>query len=452
MGLTCVGMSFLSAMGFCSMLGISYGPVHTSLPFLLMGLGIDDIFVMMACWQKIQSEHPTPRDPRSMPDRIGIMLQMAGSSITITSFTDVVAFVIGSITILPSLESFCLYAAIGVFFIYIYVTTFIVAIFTIDEHRILANRNALVPCIAHKAQPKLWCDANLMNRLVKWAYTNIIMTKAGKIVVLMATVVVTGFSLVGLFRLEQKFDPNWFIPEHTYLSKYNAVKQDLYPDQGYEAMVLMGRLNYTHELVRIADLVDAIENRTDLVHEINAWIIPFREFIYTYHDRDFYREDLSDYDFRTYLSEFLLSNSGGKFNANFRFASKSVCGEPVPEIMVSTIEFKYRRFSDRSNYVRAMHTMEDLVKGAQLNSGEGFTAVWGRIYGNWITDEVHSLNIWHFLAIPFILFSLRPDYRHRSTTQYHAGTWLCHGLHHHFDHASANLFLDLRVCRSHFGK
>lgn len=396
MGLTCVGMSFLSAMGLCSILGISYGPVHTSLPFLLMGLGIDDIFVMMACWQKVQSEHKTPRDPRSMPDRMGLMLQMAGSSITITSFTDVVAFVIGSITILPSLESFCLYAAIGVFFIYIYVTTFIVAIFTIDEYRILANRNALIPCIAHKAQPKLWCDANLMNRLVKWSYTNFILTKPGKIIVLMTTIAVTGFSLVGLFRLEQKFDPNWFIPERTYLSKFITVKQDLYPDQGYEAMVLMGRLNYTQELVHIADMVDAIENRTDLVHEINAWIIPFREFIYTHHDHDFYREDLSEYDFRTYLSQFLLTKGGGKYHANFRFASKLICGEPVPDIMVSTIDFKYRRFSDRSKYIRAMHTMEDLVNDAQLKSGEGFAAVWGRIYGNWITDEVRSLPIFFF--------------------------------------------------------
>lgn len=373
-----------------------------------MGLGIDDIFVMMACWQKVQSEHKTPRDPRSMPDRMGLMLQMAGSSITITSFTDVVAFVIGSITILPSLESFCLYAAIGVFFIYIYVTTFIVAIFTIDEHRILANRNALVPCIAHKAQPKLWCDANLMDRMVKWIYSKFILAKAGKIIVLMTTIAVTGFSLIGLFRLEQRFDPNWFIPERTYLSKYIAMKQNLYPDQGYEAMILMGRLNYSQELVHIADMVDAIDNRTNLVHEINAWILPFREFIYTFHDRDFYREDLTDYEFRMFLSEFLLSKSGGKYHANFRFQSKLICGEPVPNIMVSTIEFNYRRFSDRSNYVRAMHTMEDIVNDAELKSGEGFATVWGRIYGNWITDEVRCLLPIHYFfqfLIYFFFFS-----------------------------------------------
>lgn len=99
MGLLSVGMAFASSIGICSLLGISYGPVHTSLPFLLMGLGIDDIFVIMASWQKVQNEHKSPNDPRTMPERMGMMLQMAGSSITITSFTDVVAFVIGSITV-----------------------------------------------------------------------------------------------------------------------------------------------------------------------------------------------------------------------------------------------------------------------------------------------------------------------------------------------------------------
>lgn len=99
MGLLSVGMAFIASIGLCSFLGIPYGPVHTSLPFLLMGLGVDDMFVMMACWKKVQNEHRSPRDPKSMPERIGLMLQMAGSSITITSFTDIVAFGIGSITV-----------------------------------------------------------------------------------------------------------------------------------------------------------------------------------------------------------------------------------------------------------------------------------------------------------------------------------------------------------------
>lgn len=295
--------------------------------------------------------------------------------------------------ILPSLESFCLYAAVGVLLIYMYTTTFVVAIFTLDELRILANRNAIVPSIVHKTEQKLWFDAQLMNRAVSCLYRKFIMTPWGKTIVLLATFAVTGYSTIAIFDLEQRFDPNWFIPERTYLSKFISMKKDLYPDQGYEAMILLGKLNYSHELVKIADMVDRIENRTDLVHEISAWIIPFREFVYTYYDEDFYEEPLTDYQFKKYLSRFLHTNSGGKYQANFRFKTKLECGELAPDIIVSTIEFKYRRFGDRSNYIPAMHTIERLVDEANFTTGERFATVWGRIYGNWITDEIIDIEV-----------------------------------------------------------
>lgn len=290
--------------------------------------------------------------------------------------------------ILPSLESFCLYAGIGVVLIFIYVNTFVIAIFTLDEHRILTNRNAFAPCVAHKSTANLWCDAQLMNRFVKFIYTNLIITTPGKIIVLMLTIAVTAFSFIGVMKLEQKFDPNWFIPEGTYLSNFTAEKKELFPDQGYEAAILMGRLNYTQELNHITNMVRVIENHTNIVHEISSWTEPFHDFVKTYYSTDFYNETLTDYDFRLYLSKFLHTQGGGKYRANFRFKAKMQCGEPVPEIQVSTIDFKYRRFSGRKSYLPAMHTIQNIVESAKLDSGDGFATVWGRIYGNWVTDEV----------------------------------------------------------------
>lgn len=95
MGLLSVGMAFVCAVGICSVLGVSYGPVHTSLPFLMMGLGVDDIFVMMACWRQTQVDHYQ----KSIPEKMALMLQHSGAAVTVTSFTDVVAFAIGATTV-----------------------------------------------------------------------------------------------------------------------------------------------------------------------------------------------------------------------------------------------------------------------------------------------------------------------------------------------------------------
>lgn len=88
-------MAFVCAVGICSVMGVSYGPVHTSLPFLMLGLGVDDIFVMMACWRQTQVKYYR----NSIPEKMALMLQHAGASITVTSFTDVVAFAIGASTV-----------------------------------------------------------------------------------------------------------------------------------------------------------------------------------------------------------------------------------------------------------------------------------------------------------------------------------------------------------------
>lgn len=61
----------------------------------MMGLGVDDIFVMMACWRQIQMKY----SHHSIPEKMALMLQHAGASVTVTSLTDVVAFSIGASTV-----------------------------------------------------------------------------------------------------------------------------------------------------------------------------------------------------------------------------------------------------------------------------------------------------------------------------------------------------------------
>lgn len=133
---------------------------------------------MMACYRKVQSS----TFDKTLPERMGLMLKHAGASITVTSLTDMVAFLVGATTVLPSLQSFCLYAAVCVLFMYFYVVTFFVAIFTLDERRIISKRNAIIPCIIHEGEKtKLWCERNLMNRFVNFFYSNVVLTKIGKV-------------------------------------------------------------------------------------------------------------------------------------------------------------------------------------------------------------------------------------------------------------------------------
>ncbi|CAH1968010.1 unnamed protein product [Acanthoscelides obtectus] len=178
-GLLTIGMAFIVGAGLCSLFGLRYGPVHTSLPFLLMGLGVDDMFVIMACWEELTEED------KKLPihEKVGMMLKHAGVSISITSLTDVIAFLIGASTILPCLESFCIYAAVCVFTIFLFAITFFVACFVLDEHRIAKKRNGVLPWIVlpDDYKPNECSQRNISNNIFRVLYSKVVLTTPGKV-------------------------------------------------------------------------------------------------------------------------------------------------------------------------------------------------------------------------------------------------------------------------------
>ena len=91
-GLTSIGMGIATSVGLASILGFPYTPMHAILPFICLGIGIDDMFVIMQCWENV-SRNPQSKDlPTS--EKIGLSLRHAGVSITVTSLTDIFAFVL----------------------------------------------------------------------------------------------------------------------------------------------------------------------------------------------------------------------------------------------------------------------------------------------------------------------------------------------------------------------
>ena len=110
--LLCVGLSFGASQGLAFLVGGKVAGIHNLLPFLLIGIGVDDMFVI--------SSNIDQTDPRlPVEKRMQIGLQHAGSSITITSFTNAIAFFLGCTSSLDALSSFCFFAGLGVLMLYL---------------------------------------------------------------------------------------------------------------------------------------------------------------------------------------------------------------------------------------------------------------------------------------------------------------------------------------------
>ncbi|GJQ75560.1 hypothetical protein Trydic_g17642 [Trypoxylus dichotomus] len=110
-------MATISAFGLCMYIGIDFIGINLAAPFLMIGIGIDDTFVMLAAWRRTSIKD-------SVPQRMAQMLSEAAVSITITSVTDMVSFFIGIFSPFPSVTIFCLYSGVATIFTFIWHLTF----------------------------------------------------------------------------------------------------------------------------------------------------------------------------------------------------------------------------------------------------------------------------------------------------------------------------------------
>ncbi|XP_072743546.1 patched domain-containing protein 3 isoform X2 [Anoplolepis gracilipes] len=384
-GLFCVGIAFILAVGICSLIGIPYGPIHTSLPFLLLGLGVDDIFVFNAFWKQIHTDELILSKP--LTEKIGLTLGRAGSAITVTSFTDIVAFIIGATTVLPSLRSFCIYAAVGIFMTYLLQITFFIACFTLDAKRIEQKRNGILPCIVHENfTPKLSDPSNTFSwKFIHALYSRVILTMPGKIIVLIIAFTTMSISIVGVLRLKQGFDPSLLVPKGSYLDQYIIINNKKFSDQGFDAFVLTGDdIDYSSEFSKIISLTERLKNAS-FIQNVDPWPINFAKFVSTYYNTDLKTTNITDDNFYHYLSKFLVSRAGGKNQRNFVFNETFTCGKNAPRIIATTIEFKFIRFESPSQWIPAMDDSKNLVDAAQI---EGYTTVWSMIFGPWTSDKM----------------------------------------------------------------
>jgi len=110
-----------------------YTPVHSVLPFVVLGIGVDDSFVIMNALDRTDPNLP-------VPERIAKAISHAGVSIMVTSLTDFVALMISVSSALPALSSFCMYASLAVLFLFVLQITLFTALATFDAHRVRSGR------------------------------------------------------------------------------------------------------------------------------------------------------------------------------------------------------------------------------------------------------------------------------------------------------------------------
>ncbi|XP_023235020.1 patched domain-containing protein 3-like [Centruroides sculpturatus] len=133
----CISSFFavVTAFGVLLLCGIKYAEGNIIVPFIVVGIGLDDSFVLLAAWRKTN-----PKD--SVEKRMSETYSEATVSITITSLTNVACSLIALTTPFRILHIVGIYMALSIFIDYIYQVTFFGGLLALDGYREAKNLHA----------------------------------------------------------------------------------------------------------------------------------------------------------------------------------------------------------------------------------------------------------------------------------------------------------------------
>jgi hypothetical protein len=142
-----VGLSTVSAIGALGWMGVPWSNEIPLCVFLCVSIGFDDAYLITFDFNRY--------DPNlGNQERIAKTMKICGTTITLTSITDVLAFIGGSgcgfLTSFPVMTNLCWYGAMCVLFLWIYVITLFCAFLSLDARRQSSDRYDILCCFRRK--------------------------------------------------------------------------------------------------------------------------------------------------------------------------------------------------------------------------------------------------------------------------------------------------------------
>merc|ERR1711871_955389 len=253
-------LSYAASMGLGAYMGLMNNNLNAQIPFLLLGLGVDDAFVLSSEFFRVTRASPL----LAIEERIAIATRNGGMSILITSVTDALAFFFGSITVLPALSWFCVFAGIGVVVCFLLQIFFFMPFLALNERRAKQNRYDLAcfPLCCFKATKRLddiccakkpsadaavnekngadstdvdvdfhepnqprgccfccHCPPGGLEKYME-AFGRLITTPIGKIVTIVIFFGILVAGIIGSTLIIQDFKLEWFVPDDSYLNTF----------------------------------------------------------------------------------------------------------------------------------------------------------------------------------------------------------------------------------------
>jgi Niemann-Pick C1 protein len=249
-GIIIVLMSVSASVGLFSAAGIKVTLIIAEvIPFLVLAVGVDNIFLIVHEFERVNISHPEG----TVPERVSRALGRMGPSILLSALTETTAFALGCAVGMPAVRNFAAYAAGAVLINALLQVTMFIAVLSLNQQRVESNRADCFPCIrVSKADPGYLNggmghgagEEGALQRFIRKTYAPALLGKKTKVGII--AVFFGIFTLgVALFpQVELGLDQRIAIPSDSYLLPYFNDLYD-YLDVGPPVYFVTKSLNVT---------------------------------------------------------------------------------------------------------------------------------------------------------------------------------------------------------------
>ncbi|VVC27074.1 Hypothetical protein CINCED_3A006385 [Cinara cedri] len=161
-GIVLVIASIICSVGFYGLIGLPLTLIVLEvIPFIVLAVGVDNIFLIIRTYQTTKI-----KENESISNYIGRVLSIIGPSIFIATLAETTCFFIGSLSDMPVVKAFALYAAMALVFNFFFQISCFISLLAFDAKKEINNhkieKQSFVYTIFHK-----FYVPTLMNKIVR---------------------------------------------------------------------------------------------------------------------------------------------------------------------------------------------------------------------------------------------------------------------------------------------
>ena len=290
-GIFVVILSCLGAFAIVSLFGIKQTLISAEVvPFLVLAIGVDNMFFITGARDRVISQineekiEGKQQKEYSNQEQMGKALAEVGPSITTAAIGEFLSFLVGYLTDIPALESFCLCASFAVLINYFLQMTLFVAFVSLDDRRVDANRYDIVPCIKKTVGNSEHYEGKKSLQSFALTYYDFIMQTPVKYIIITIYIGMTVVSVIAVFKFPLGLNQQTTVTQSGDLVKYFKT-QEKYVDVGSPGYLVFYNIDYNNadNLALIDKMSDHLSTLSTVQPPVYSWYKDFQKFMDPYY-------------------------------------------------------------------------------------------------------------------------------------------------------------------------